>query len=212
MTEAVTVGLEKKSWMRSVLEMPWAYEAFQRSVGKHKLRQEFAERYVQPTAGMRVLDFGCGPGDFVPFVPDVDFVGFDISEPYLASARSRFSEARFYGGTLDEVRQAEEPFDLAVSIGVLHHIPDDTAVESLKQIASVLKPGGRYVAVEPHLRPGQHWIARELIKRDRGQFVRPEADYAGLLSEAFDDVELQLDEALLRVPYTLTVFTCKQPT
>ena len=67
----------------------------------------------------------------------------------------------------------------------------------------------RYLAVEPHLRPGQHWIARELIKRDRGAFVRPEAGYGDLLSEAFDSVELQLDEDLLRVPYTLTVFTCR---
>ena len=202
-------GLEKKSWMRSVLEMPWAYEAFQRSVGKHKLRREFAARYIQPSPGMRVLDFGCGPGDFVPFMPSVDFVGFDISEPYLASARSRFSQATFYGGSLEDLGQSEEPFDVALSIGVLHHIPDDIAVESLKQIAALLKPNGRYVAVEPHLRPGQHWIARELIKRDRGAFVRPEREYSSLLSEAFDDVKLDLDEELLRVPYTLTVFTCR---
>ncbi len=206
---APIVGLEKKSWMRSVLEMPWAYETFQRSVGKHKLRREFAERYVKPKPGMRVLDFGCGPGDFVPFVPSVELVGFDISEPYLASARSRFHQAKFYGGSLDDVGRAEAPFDVALSIGVLHHIPDDIAVASLKQIASLLEPGGRYLAVEPHLRPGQHWIARELIKRDRGAFVRSEAGYVDLLSEAFTSVDLQLDEDLLRVPYTLTVFTCR---
>lgn len=207
---APVVGMEKRSWFRSALEVPWAYEAFQRSVGKHKLRREFVRRYLDLTPGMRVLDFGCGPGDLVPFVPDVNFVGFDISEPYINAARSRFADATFYDGSLDDVAASEEPFDAAVSIGVLHHIPDDIAVASMNKLSSLLRPGAPFIAVEPHLRPGQHWVARELIKRDRGQFVRSESAYAELLGETFDEVEITLDEELLRVPYTLTVFTCRR--
>jgi len=202
------VGLEKKTWARSVLQVAWAYEAFQRSVGKNKLRREFVSRYLKPDAGMRLLDFGCGPGDLVPFVPSADFVGFDISQPYIESAQSRFPSAQFFDGTLAEVAKTQDPFDVAVSIGVLHHIPDDTVVDSLRIVAEMLKPGARFITVEPHLRPGQHWISRTLIERDRGQFVRTETQYAELLGEVFDEVDLQLDEDLLRVPYTLTVFTC----
>ena len=206
----VTSGSERRDGLRRFLEHPLVYEGFQRAVGKNRLRRRFVEEFVRPRPGDRLLDFGCGPGDLVPYVPEVDFAGFDISTAYIASARSRFGErARFYDD-LDELRDREAPFDIAVCIGVLHHIDDDTTLRSLRVIRELLSDRGRFVVTEPHLHDGQHWIARELIRRDPGRHVRPEHGYQQLLAAVFPTVEVRRDESLLRVPYSWSIFTCSE--
>lgn len=205
-----TSSSERRDGLRRFLEHPLVYEGFQRAVGKNRLRRRFVDEFVRPQPGERLLDFGCGPGDLVPFMPRVDFVGFDISATYIASARSRFGErARFYND-LDELRNRERAFDVAVCIGVLHHIDDDTCLDSLRVIRDLLSDGGRFIVTEPHLHEDQHWIARELIRRDRGRFVRPESAYRQLLSTAFSSVKVRRDESLMRVPYSLSIFTCSE--
>jgi len=195
--------------LRSVLQFAWVYEAFQRSVGKNLLRQRFVAEHLQPEESSRILDVGCGPGDLVPFVDSVDYIGYDISQRYIDAARAKYGDrASFLCGHVEELQSLEHSVDQAVAIGVLHHVPDDTAFELLTAVKNSLKPGGRFVALEPYLYAGQHWIARELIKRDRGQFVREENEYTELCRAVFDTVDVKRDEGLLRVPYTLSAYTC----
>lgn len=208
MNMATAQGLERRDGLRRLLENSFVYEGFQRSVGKQKLRQAFIDRYARPTAGERLLDFGCGPGDLVPFVPGITFVGHDISSAYIATAKRRFGDQATFYERLEDLQSSEAPFDVVVSIGVLHHIDDDTCRQILPGIASLLADGGRFVVAEPHLHDEQHWIARELIKRDRGRFVRLEKEYEDLLAEAFPMIASTRDETMLRVPYTLTMFEC----
>lgn len=75
--------------------------------------------------GRRVLDIGCGLGDFVPwaeskFGSDFDYLGIDLSEDLIKAARQRFgSEARrFMAGTLTPDLNIGE-FDIAVLSGTL---------------------------------------------------------------------------------------------
>lgn len=50
---------------------------------------------------IRLLDFGCGPAHFYEFLqrqqlPFIEYTGLDISEAYLAIARSKFPDQPFY--------------------------------------------------------------------------------------------------------------------
>jgi SAM-dependent methyltransferase len=108
------------------------------------------------TAGMRVLDLGCGVGD-VSFLtaeivgPKGSVVGIDLDPGVLAVARRRasehgFSQVTFEQGTIDSVT-ATDPFDAAVGRFVLMYQADPVA--TLSHIASVVKPGGLIVFQEP---------------------------------------------------------------
>jgi len=201
-TVASTIqSTEKNTGLRSILQHPWAYEAFQRTVGKNRLRTRLAKEYFQVKSGQRVLDIGCGPGDLVPFIPEAEFIGYDISTDYIEDARSRFGDkATFHDGELGPVvAELAGTVDLVVMVGVLHHVDDDVARHLIKGAQDVLAPNGRFIAIEPHLYNGQHLVA----------LVRSEQAYEDLIGETFSKIEVTRDEKLLRVPYTLSIYDCQ---
>ena len=70
----ITMGL------LAVLNDPRIYTLSQWLVGSTKLRDILVREFIRPHQGMRVLDLGCGPGDFVLHLLGVDYVRIDLSE------------------------------------------------------------------------------------------------------------------------------------
>lgn len=75
--------------------------------------------------GRRVLDIGCGLGDFVPWAeakygPDFDYTGIDLSADLVTAARKRFPGHRrqFVAGTLSDEEEVGM-FDIALLSGTL---------------------------------------------------------------------------------------------
>src|SRR4051812_38034740 len=75
--------------LRSILAVPAAYRFFQ-TLLRGNSRKNYVKEYIRPRPGDRVLDIGCGPGDFLSDMPEVDYLGIDISKPYIEAAKSRF--------------------------------------------------------------------------------------------------------------------------
>jgi len=102
-----------------------------------------------PPKGARVLDAGCGTGEITARLaakfPTVSFVGIDLEEPHLETARARSaafgSRVRFERGDVLSLGYSDSTFDLAVSRHVLQALPD--AQRALREMVRVLKPGGR---------------------------------------------------------------------
>jgi SAM-dependent methyltransferase len=156
------------------------------------------------------LDIGCGPGDVLDYLPNVDYLGLDLSPKYVESARVRFgSRGRFLCKSVEEM-VIEEPasFDIVMANGVVHHL-DDTSATHLYRMAHVaLKPAGRFVTLDPAFAEGQSPLARILVGNDRGEFVRTSEGYAALASRVFPDVRVSVRHDLLRVPYTHAILEC----
>lgn len=202
------------SGVRAVLSNASVYSLLQHLLGSHRARQTFVAELVKPVAGMRVLDIGCGPASILPYLPEVDYHGFDISERYIERARQRFgARGTFYAAALTEAEVDRLPaFDLVLAMAVLHHMDDDTARSTLRLADRALAPGGRLLTLDPCLHPGQHPIARFLARHDRGQHVRDQAGYAALASAVFEAPRVEIRHGTRGIPYTHCWMACTATT
>ena len=94
---------------------------------------------------------------------------------------------------------------------MLHHLDDESAGHLLGIARLALRPGGRLVTLDGAYAPGQSSIARMLLARDRGRFVRPANDYLVLAKRSFGSVSIDVRHDLLRIPYTLAIMECSDP-
>jgi SAM-dependent methyltransferase len=174
-------------------------------IGARNEMRRLVDDVVRPQPGQRLLDFGCGNGRLVPFVPQVEYVGVDSNAGYIDAARAEYGSpsVQFICGDLLKLGSLDiEPIDVVVSIGVLHHLDDAVAEAALKSALAILRPGGRLITMDPCFEPSQHSIARVLMALDRGRFVRHPADYQRLVERAGGSVTQEIWHDIYRFPYT----------
>ena len=103
--------------------------------------------YLRP--GLRVLDFGCGPGTIsvglAQAIQPGELHGVDMEESQIDMARAVATSngranAKFHVGDVTSLEFEDNFFDLAHCHNVLMHVPDTQAV--LAEVKRVLKPGG----------------------------------------------------------------------
>ena len=99
--------------------------------------------------GLRVLDFGCGPGaisvGLATVVAPGDLHGIDMEESQINMARSAakaggHDNATFHVGDVTDLPFDDDSFDVAHCHAVLMHVPNTEA--TLAEVKRVLKPGG----------------------------------------------------------------------
>jgi len=198
--------------VRSLLAHPALFELFSRAVGAENIRSIYVRDFVRPREGDRILDIGCGPADILSHLPRVEYFGFDISPRYIESARNRFGDrGRFFCENVSAESLSREQagsFDISLAMGVLHHLDDGEAVSLFETAKRALKPGGRLVTFDGCYVPGQARLARYLLSRDRGRFVRDRDAYVSLARRVFGEVRSTVRHDLLRIPYTHIILEC----
>jgi SAM-dependent methyltransferase len=198
-----------------ILSLPAGYRFLRSAVGGGKLWRTYLDEYVQPAAGEKVLDVGCGPADVLTYLPNVEYTGIDYSPEYINSAKTRFgSRGRFLCSDVSGVTLEKEQgtFDLAMATGVVHHLDDQQASNMFSLVRLALRPNGRLITFDGCYVPGQSNMARLSLSNDRGKFVRPLAEYQRLASAQFSKVRCHLRHDLLRIPYTHLIMRCSNQT
>ena len=196
--------------LSSLLSLPGVYRLFVRAVARD-LQQRYVAEYIKPSPGDVVLDIGCGPGDMFSSLSGVKYTGLDISHEYIAAARKRFGDkARFLCNDvgLATIEQERGRFDLVLATGVLHHLDDERAAKLFELARLALRPGGRLITYDGCYVPEQSKLARWVLSKDRGKFVRRREEYLRLASVCFSKIEPHIRHDLLRIPYTHLIMYC----
>jgi len=198
--------------LRNVLTFAHVYRLFARLTGAERGRRLFIDRHIRARAGDCVLDIGCGPAEILDALPAVEYHGFDLSADYIESARNRFGDrGHFHVEAVNaELVEKYANFDIVLAIGVVHHLTDAEAFDLFRVAQAALKPGGRLVTLDGCSLKGQSFVARQLLKWDRGEYVRNEASYVTLAKRVFSHVTPTVTTDLLRIPYTHLVMECRR--
>lgn len=211
-TEKQRAALDREHFDRIAAE----YERKDLSPGAsraRRLRLTQTLHKVPSTAAPHLLDVGCGAGYAARYLQGryASYTGIDHSRKLIDIARERHpgENIRFIHTDLLDF-SPEKTFDLALMIGVLHHLEDIPA--AVRKVRALLKPGGYFVVNEPqpanplisllrHIRkrvdPGYSRDQRELPRREI-ETIFLQADFRdirsfpqGLLSTPFAEVPLE---------------------
>src|SRR5882672_5635822 len=139
-------------------------EGYEQIMGRfsRRLAPAFAE-FAGSSPGETMLDVGCGTGSMTAALAargdHAAIVGIDVSEAYVAFARSRNSDPRitFDIGNATSLPYCSGRFDRAVCQLVLMFLPDP--FPAVAEMRRVVRPGGTVAACtwdgyggQPHLR------------------------------------------------------------
>jgi SAM-dependent methyltransferase len=113
---------------------------------------DFMAEYGEAIRNGRVLDLGCGHGDYLEWLAQNGYrvTGVDISTEALKQARKRL-EAKGLAAELTQGKTTDlscflaEIFILVFSKGVIHHNDREGVEKSFKEAVRVLLPGGFFL-------------------------------------------------------------------
>ena len=124
-------------------------EEFQKVLARRSAETSAAHLLPHLEPGLRVLDFGCGPGtisvglakNVAPgALHGIDMEASQIEMAQAAAAAGGHDNATFRTGDVTDLPFEDNSFDVAHCHAVLMHVPDTAAV--LAEVKRVLKPGG----------------------------------------------------------------------
>lgn len=112
-------------------------------------------QWLGDVRGRRVLDFGCGNGWLSIILAKRGAIvdAFDLSSEAVRTATLRAQanavgdRCTFRVGSAYEVPYGDGEYDLVIGQSILHHVSEKDTVA--RELARVLRPGGRAVFMEP---------------------------------------------------------------
>ncbi len=145
-----------------VIRWPVFYELILRIAtrNKEKVFRQFVTDTAELKPGEAVLDVGCGTGTQVLATKERVGEAGRVSgiEPSLEMVTYARRKAARQGllvdiqpGIIEQLNHPDRSFDVILCIIVMHHMPNESKLKGIKEMARVLKPGGRVLVVDSNL-------------------------------------------------------------
>jgi ubiquinone/menaquinone biosynthesis C-methylase UbiE len=152
-------------------------------------RATWAAELAQVTNGDVVVDIGCGPGNAARLAQQrgaTEVIGIDPAPVMLRVARllTRGGKIRYEIGSAEKLPLLGDVATVAWSLASVHHWKD--VAQGLAEAHRILKPGGRFVAIETATVHGAHGLASHGWTDDQAQVFAQMAKDAG-----FRDVRIE---------------------
>jgi len=142
------------------------------------------------TAGLAVLDVGCGQGiDVIEYArAGAHVTGVDLTPRHVELARQHISalglRADIAEGDAESLPFADASFDRVSSNGVLHHTPDIEA--ALREVLRVLRPGGEARILVYNRHSFHYWLSQVFWQGIYRRQLLQERSMAGVLSRGVE--------------------------
>lgn len=117
----------------------------------------------------KILDIGCGHGDFLKKIHDKTQESYGIDPDEDALNKNNFIKHKKVADACS-LPFENNFFDLIVSAWVLEHISDP--LSAFKEINRVLKPGGKVVFLTPNALNYNVWLIRIIPERFHDYFTK----------------------------------------
>jgi len=124
--------------------------------------------------GQRVLDAGCGDGDYTVWARQAGarIWAFDLSPQMVDSTRRRVTRnnldvEELTVGTVTSINYPDNSFDVVFLLSVVAHVPDNARQRAVNEAARVLRPGGLLYICTPNLL-AFHWRAGIWLMQQMG--------------------------------------------
>jgi ubiquinone/menaquinone biosynthesis C-methylase UbiE len=126
------------------------------SFGRDKATRGKLIELAEPAPGEKVLDVGCGTGTLALAIKRQvgtgEVHGIDASPEMIQFAKEKStkngSDIDFQVALIEAIPFPDASFDLVTSSLMLHHLPDVVKAKGFLEIRRVLKPGGRFMAMD----------------------------------------------------------------
>ena len=142
------------------------------------LRERYAPYAERFPAGARVLDVGCGRGEFLELLADrgIQAVGVDADPEMVRLARGKGLEVE-HGDAIGYLETNSAAFDGLFTAHVVEHLSPAALSALVGAAAAALKPGGRIIIVSPN--PGNlqmlmndFWIDLQHVRFYHPEIIR----------------------------------------
>lgn len=147
-----STALPAASTADQAMDFDWVHFAQKFRGQPDKIREHFRGYQARFTGCTRVLDIGCGRGEFLEVLREAEIpgVGIDLNEANVQLARQRGLDAR--SGDVFAFLESEGPgsFDGIFCAQVIEHLPPADVWRLVKATAAALKPGGVAVWETPN--------------------------------------------------------------
>ncbi len=151
----------------------------------------------------RSLEVGCGYGRLTPWIADhaADHHAVDYDRHLLAAAAAEYPEVKFHRARAEELPFPDDTFDLAVTWGVLNHVPSARIEAAAAELDRVVASDGTLVVSEAtdgtpdprweyrsveewrDLFAPRHLVARRDTERDEERFRDPDREHVVMTFE-----------------------------
>ena len=202
---------QRDNFLYRILSFPIIYRSIQLLASGISFRKKFVLKNTIKGKKINVLDVGCGPADILEVIPNCNFYGFDIDPSIIRYAKKKYNNKnyKFFCKEFSSRELKRLPkFDLVILFGVIHHLDDIKCTNLLKVLKKTLKVNGKLISCDPVLDDNQNFIARFLIKNDRGKNVRYADHYFELNKKIFKKIECKTYNQNF-IPYTWFTSICK---
>ena len=192
---------------KSFLDLSFFYALLQRITSKSSALK-FTSIFYNVKPNSKVIDIGCGPGSMLQRLnPNIDYLGIDVSSQYINTAKKKFGlQARFFcGETNDFITNPNfKDADVIICNCMLHHLNDQEVKDLFSFVKKNIKSNtGRFLSIEPTHLIHEGVVSKWFMNRDRGEYVRTEADWKIILEASNPDaiIQTQVATALALIPY-----------